>query len=146
MSRSPNASRSRPAITIIASARAGGALNAYGTFKGSKVYTIYIPTALGMAVMQYAERSANTHSFEDDLTPPEPLTSDLPADFGRSRLLVSCVLDQTGALKSLRAVESAVAEPDKVLRALEKWRFRPVLRGDQPVEVDVLLGFSMDTR
>jgi len=44
-------------------------------------------------------------------------------------------------------VESA--QPDataQVLTALQHWRFRPAMRGDQPVEVDVMLGFNMDTR
>jgi hypothetical protein len=146
MSRGPREARARPAITIIATARSGGALNAYGSFKGSKVYTIYIETRLGMAVLQYAERSATARTFEDDLTPPEPLSSDLPPESQRSRLLISCVMDKSGVLKNLRTVETALPETDKILGAIEKWRFRPVLRGDEPVEVDVMLGFAMDTR
>jgi hypothetical protein len=146
MSRGPREARARPAITIIATARSGGALNAYGAFKGSKVYTIYIETRLGMAVLQYAEHSAAARTFEDDLTPPEPLSSDLPPEVKRSRLLISCVMDKSGALRNLRTVETAMPETDRILGAIEKWRFRPVLRGDEPVEVDVMLGFAMDTR
>jgi hypothetical protein len=32
------------------------------------------------------------------------------------------------------------------MAALSKWKFRPVLRGDQPVEVNAILGFDIDTR
>jgi hypothetical protein len=34
----------------------------------------------------------------------------------------------------------------KVLAALTSWKFRPVFRGDQPVEVNAILGFDIDTR
>ena len=40
-----------PDITVVASSRSGGAFNFYGAQKGDKVYTIYIETALGTAVM-----------------------------------------------------------------------------------------------
>jgi hypothetical protein len=147
MSRSSSDARARPAITIIATARSGGALNTYGMFKGTKVYTIYIGTRIGMAVLQYAERTPGTRGFEEDLAPPEPLSSDFPADTKRTRLLVSCVLDTSGMLKSLRILESdAEADNDRILAAIDKWRFRPVLRNNQPVEVDAILGFNVDTR
>ena len=29
---------------------------------------------------------------------------------------------------------------------LSKWRFRPVLRGNDPISVDAILGFNVDTR
>jgi hypothetical protein len=32
-----------------------------------------------------------------------------------------------------------------MLAALSKWRFRPVLRGNDPIEVDAILGFNIDT-
>ena len=141
-------SRGRPPITIIATARSGGALPVYDgfKFKGAKVYTIYIDTKLGTAVLQYAERAVSKTNFEQDLTPPELVRAELP-EVPRSRLLVSCILDQSGALKNIRTVESARnASTTAILTALEDWRFRPVLRGDEPVDVDVILGFGVDTR
>src|SRR5438132_9055228 len=39
--------RKGPGITVVASARAGGAFNFYGALKGDKGYTIYLKTALG---------------------------------------------------------------------------------------------------
>ena len=33
----------------------------------------------------------------------------------------------------------------KVLAALSNWKFRPALRGSQPVEVNAILGFNIDT-
>jgi TonB family protein len=147
MSRSSSDARARPAITIIATARSGGALNTYGVFKGTKVYTIYIGTRIGMAVLQYAERVPNARGFEEDLAPPEPLASEFPADIKRARLLVSCVLDTSGTVKNLRIVESdAAADTERIMAALAAWRFRPVLRNNQPIEVDAMLGFNMDTR
>ena len=43
--------REGPDITIVGTSRSGGAFNYYGTLKGDKVYTIYLETALGPAVL-----------------------------------------------------------------------------------------------
>ena len=37
-------------------------------------------------------------------------------------------------------------DPDTVQAALGRWRFRPVLRGADPIEVNAVLGFNIDTR
>jgi hypothetical protein len=34
----------------------------------------------------------------------------------------------------------------KILETLAAWRFQPVIRGNQKVDVNVLLGFKIDTR
>jgi TonB family protein len=62
-------------------------------------------------------------------------------------MVVACVLDKSGVLKNLRLLEPASAEVNgKVLAALASWKFRPAQRGDQPVDVNAILGFNIDTR
>ena len=39
----------------------------------------------------------------------------------------------------------AAVMTSKVLAALNNWKFRPVFRGDQPIEVNAILGFNIDT-
>jgi TonB family protein len=118
----------------------------YGALKGAKVYTIYIDTQVGMAVLQFAERAGADTDFSQDLTAPEPMKSDMPSDIPKSRVLLSCVMDKTGALKNIRVLDSVKADVTaRVMAAVQKWRFRPVLRGDDPVDVDAILGFNIDT-
>jgi len=139
--------RHPPSITVVGSERSGGALNAYGALKGGKIYTIYIETRLGTAVLEFAEQPSNAQHFESDLTAPEPMQSEIPADVRNSRMVVSCVIGADGALRNLRVLESAATDMTaKVIAALQGWRFRPVLRGDQAVAVDAILGFDIDTR
>jgi hypothetical protein len=139
--------RHPPSITIVGSATSGGALNQYGALKGGKVYTIYIETRLGTAVLEFAEQPSSAQHFEADLTAPEPMQSEIPADVRNSRMIVSCVIGSDGVLRNLRVLESAAADMTaKVIAALQGWRFRPVLRGDQAIAVDAILGFDIDTR
>lgn len=146
-SHSPTEKRRPPAVTVIATSRSGGALNQYGALKGAKVYTIYIDTQIGMAVLQFAERATMQTDFQQDLTAPEVMRSDVPSDIPRARVLLSCIMDKSGALKNVRILESAKTEvTERVMAAIEKWRFRPVLRGDEPVDVDAIVGFNIDTR
>ncbi len=136
-----------PDITIVGSSRSGGAFNFYGALKGDKVYTIYIDTALGPAVLEYADPTSATHPYAEDLTAPHPMRTDLPANLKRSRLVISCVLDRSGLLRNPRVLEPGSHDlTTKVLAALSAWKFRPVFRGEQPVEVNAILGFDIDTR
>lgn len=145
-SRGPKDKRNAPPITIIATSRSGGAVNLYGALKGAKVYTIYIDTAIGTALLQYAEHSAPDTEFAPDLTAPEPLNYNVPRSIPRARVLLSCVMDKAGALKNVRVLESAREDvTEKVIEAIQRWRFRPVLRGEEPIDVDVILGFDVDT-
>jgi hypothetical protein len=136
-----------PDITIVGSSRSGGAFNYYGTLKGDKVYTIYLTTALGPAVLEYSDPTSATHPYREDLTAPHPMRTDLPANLKRSRLVIACTLDRSGLVRNARVLEPAPHELTiKVLAALPSWKFRPAFRGEQPVEVNAILGFDIDTR
>lgn len=136
-----------PDITIVGTSRSGGAFNYYGTLKGDKVYTIYLDTALGPAVLEYADPTSATHPYGEDLIAPHPLRTDLPANLKRTRLVISCVLDRSGLVRNPRVLEPGSHDlTTKVLAALPAWKFRPAFRGEQPVEVNAILGFDIDTR
>jgi hypothetical protein len=136
-----------PGITIEATPRSGGAFNLYGALKGDKVYTIYIETTLGTAVLQYADPSSAAHSYRQELSAPEPMRADVPAGLSHSRVVIACVLDRAGILRNLHILEPGSPDMDaRILAALPSWKFRPAQRGDQPVEVNAILGFNIDTR
>jgi len=135
-----------PAITIVGTSRSGGALNMYGSLKGDKVYTIYIDTSLGTAVMEYADPSSAAHPYAEDLVAPQPMRAELPANLKASRLIIACVLDRSGMVKNPKVLESSSSElAPRVLTALASWKFRPVFRGEEPVEVNAILGFAINT-
>lgn len=136
-----------PDITIVGTSRSGGAFNYYGALKGDKVYTIYLDTALGPAVLEFADPTSTTHPYGEDLTAPHPMRTDLPANLKRSRLVIACILDRSGLVRNTRVLEPGTHEfTTKVLAALPAWKFRPAFRGEQPVEVNAILGFDIDTR
>ncbi len=135
-----------PNITIEGTSRSGGAFNLYGELKGDKVYTIYIDTKLGTAVMEYADPSSANHPYAEDLIAPQPMRADLPANLKMSRLVISCVLDRSGLLRNPQVLQGSSESSNQVLAALSSWKFRPVFRGDQPIEVTAILGFQIDTR
>ena len=135
-----------PGITIVASARSGGAFNFYGALKGDKVYTIYIDTTLGPAVLQFADPSSAAHPYATDLGSPRPIRAELPAGLARTRLVIACVLDRTGELKGVQVLEPGDAGmTSKVLAALPRWKFQPATRDGKAVEVNAILGFNIDT-
>lgn len=134
-----------PAITVQATSRSGGAFNYYDKLPGDN-YTIYLDTSIGIVVMQYADAASAAHPYSGSLTSPVQLRTDLPVGISHSRLEITCVLDASGNLKNVRViVPGPAAMTAKVLAALPSWKFRPAMRGNQPVEVNAILGFGTDT-
>ncbi|HSB74749.1 MAG TPA: hypothetical protein VLC12_03815 [Terriglobales bacterium] len=137
----------RPDITVIATPSSGGALNLYGALKGDKVYTIYIDTHQGIAVLQFADPGSRNTGFDEDLTAPEAIRTELPPGLKKSRLVITCTMDRAGLLRNVKILQGPSSEKvNLVMMALSKWRFRPVLRGNDPISVDAILGFNVDTR
>jgi len=135
-----------PGITVVATSRSGGAFNFYGALKGDRVYTIYLETALGTAVMQFADPNSGAHPYAEDLAAPRPIRADVPEGLPKSRLVIACVLDRSGLVRNPQVLEPGSAVmTSKVLAALNHLKFRPVLRVEQPVEVNAILGFNIDT-
>jgi hypothetical protein len=133
-------------VTVVATARAGGAFNNYGQVKADKTYTKYIDTAAGRVSMQYFDPSSAAHPYSEDLVAPDPIRADLPSGLGRSRLVIACILDTSGILKDLRVLEGG--SPDmtpRVMAALPAWKFRPAFHGNTPIEVNAILGFNINT-
>ena len=136
----------RSGVTIQATSRSGGVFACYGCLKGDN-YSIYIETSLGRAVMQYADSASVAHPSKEPLTEPEPIRKDLPDGLRPTQLKIACILDRSGVLKDLKVLEPGEAETtSKILAALPNWKFQPAMRGSEPVEVNAILGFGIDTR
>jgi hypothetical protein len=134
-------------VTIVASPRSGGALNLYGALKGDRVYTIYINTAVGTAIMQFADPDSAARPYDADLTAPQAIRVNLPSDLQRSRLLIACVLDRNGMVRHWRVLQSDSSDfSTRILAALPDWKFSPAFRGSEAVEVNAILGFGVDTK
>jgi hypothetical protein len=134
-------------VTIEATPRSGGVFAYYDVLKGDRNYSIYIETSLGTAVMQYADAASAAHPSSENLSAPEPMRKDLPEGLRPTRVIIACILDRSGALKDLKVIEPGAAETtSKILVALHSWKFRPAFRGNEPVEVNAILGFGIDTR
>jgi len=134
-------------ITIEATPRSGGAFAYYGVLKGDRNYSIYIETSIGTAVMQFADPTSATHPSSEALIAPEAMRKELPSGLRPTRVIVACILDRSGLLKNVKVLEPGAAEStSKILVALQGWKFRPAFRGNEPVEVNAILGFGVDTR
>jgi hypothetical protein len=133
-------------VTVEGSAGSGGGFNYYRKLRGDKVYTKYIRTVDGTVVMQFADPSSASHLYGIELTAPTPLRTDLPANATKhSRIVIACILDRTGSLKNLQVLDPG-AGTSRVMAALSSWKFSPAMRGAEPVEVNAIIGFNIDTR
>jgi len=145
--RSSTSANKRSGITIEATPRSGGVFAYYGVLKGDRNYSIYIDTSLGRAVMQYADPASATRPSSEKLSEPEAIRKDLPDGLRPTHVIFVCTLDRSGDLKDLKVLDPGSPETtSKILVALHSWKFRPAFRGDEPVEVNAIIGFGIDTR
>jgi hypothetical protein len=134
-------------FNIEASPRAGGGFNRYGMIKADKVYTRYIPTTAGTVVMQFGDPTSVNRVYSQELTSPEPLVYNFPVKLNGARVIIRCQLKGSGVLREFHPLEVDAGAPTaRVVAALSTWKFIPAMRGNSPVDVDVLLGFNIDTR
>jgi TonB family protein len=133
-------------VTIVATATSGGAFEPYkGLLRGER-YTTYVDTSLGPVVMEFADEAAGGHPYGSTLSAPIGIRTDLADGLPRARMVLTCTLDASGNLKSLRVLEAGPADMTaKILAALRSWKFQPAMRGNQPVEVTAILGFGVNT-
>ncbi|MGO9085419.1 MAG: hypothetical protein ACLQBK_09350 [Candidatus Sulfotelmatobacter sp.] len=132
-------------VNVVATANSGGPFEPYKSLLHGETHTIYPETgsSSGAAAMQYADESATGRGT---LTAPQPIRTGLPEGLPHLRIVIACTLDASGNLKNMRVLEPGPADMiTKVLAALGGWKFRPALRGSQPVEVTAILGFNIDT-
>jgi len=154
---SPGMPKEGADITIVATSRSGGVFDFYGKLPGDN-YSVYVDTAIGTVVMQFAEVNPAAHSpagttsgttsgtTTGALTGPRGYVTDLPPGLPHARVVIKCRLDTTGTLRNLQVLEPGPADMTaKLMAALPKWKFRPAMRGKQPVEVNAILGFNIDT-
>ncbi len=144
--RGPEFSGQAPAVVVIASPRAGGALNPDLAPQGARVYTIYLATRLGTVVLQYADPDAAA-TFQADLVAPQPIRTDIPSGVEMTRAVMAGIIDRWGILRNLRILRAD--QPDvaaKLMEALRDWRFRPVLRRNSAIDVNAVVGFGITTK
>ena len=139
-------SQQGPDITIVATSRSGGAFDFYGRLPGDN-YTVYVDTILGTVVMQFAEVNPNSAAARSGaLVGPEGIRNDLPPGLPHARVVIKCRLDASGNVRNVQVLEPGpAAMTAKIMAALPSWKFRPAMRGAQPVEVNAILGFNIDT-
>ena len=142
----PLGPRRQPAITVIATPSSGGGMSLYGILSGARVYTTYLDTVAGAVILQYADTTKNEGGYDGDLVAPDPLDLALPENTPVARVIVSCTINSTGVLQAFRIVEASdTSVATRLLAALAKWRFRPVLREDTPIAVSAVIGFHVGT-
>jgi hypothetical protein len=142
---SPARPNQGPAITIVATSRSGGVFDFYGKLPGDN-YSVYVDTSIGTVVMQFAEVNPAAHAQSETLTGPRGYLTDLPAGLPHARVVIKCTLDTSGKLQNLQVLEPGSADmAAKIMAALPHWKFRPAMRGTQPVEVNAILGFNINT-
>jgi hypothetical protein len=146
--RSPTAS-GRPAfrVTTKGTSRSGGAFNLYGHLPGMVYSTSFTINGFGTVSMQFSDPLTSEHSYSEDLTTPEVLQATMPVQLKGARIMIEGKMNQSGHLHDFHPVFSDPGAPvAKVVASVSTWKFTPALRGNEPVEVSVMLGFNIDTR
>ena len=146
--RSPNGGARRPfTVTTKGTSRSGGAFNQYGHLPGDNYSTTFNISGFGVVSMMYADPQSATHTYSQELVGPEVLQATLPVQLNGARVMIEGKMNQSGHLHDFHQILADPGAPvNKVIAAVSTWKFSPAFRGNNPVEISVLLGFNIDTR
>lgn len=150
------------ALVVSAGPVGGGGLNAYGLLHCGRIYTVFLQMPGKSWALQYCgsrnnapeprpQRQRNVVVLEQALTPPE---ADSRFDFRRlpvpiekrhKMILLKGTINEEGVVTNLGIYQGVLPRMDEAARlAFSRWKFRPALRGDKPVAVDILIGIPSE--
>ncbi|MGH9773568.1 MAG: energy transducer TonB [Candidatus Acidiferrales bacterium] len=153
----------RSGVRISTGPVGGGGLSVYGILHGGKVYTIFLPMPGKNWVLEYcAQNVAAPKAAEDtwqqvvhmetELVPPD---SDQAYDFKRfpiprdkqgKMIVIHGIIQADGSVAGASVVQSVQPEMDKLaVIAFSRWKFKPALRDNKEVAVEILVGIPMRT-
>ncbi len=136
----------------------GGGLGVYGALRGGKIYSMFLPMPGKSWVLQYsdAEKSApkpapGSHTravqIEQGLVRPEPLARfdfervPVPEEKADKLIVLQGVIQADGSVGDLKLYRGVQPDMDRAaLAAFSRWKFKPALRANQPVAVQILVG------
>jgi hypothetical protein len=121
--------------------------------RGSPVYTVYLPVGdhkewlleYCVAAGQSSRSGTNQVSIGGGapITPPFPVSTTVPRSIlGQTianHLVFRGLLSANGSLQNMTAPTAESPLASQILEMLGQWRFRPALRNDTAIDVEVLL-------
>jgi Gram-negative bacterial TonB protein C-terminal len=136
----------------------GGGLGVYGALRGGKIYSMFLPMPGKSWVLQYAfvEKPAPKSAqgaasvnvqLAEGLVGPEPQQRfdfervPVPDEKADKLIVLQGVIRADGSVGELKLYYGVQPEMDQAaLAAFGRWKFKPALRANQPVTVEILVG------
>ncbi len=136
----------------------GGGLGVYGALRGGKIYSMFLPMPGKNWVLQYctAEKpvpksAAGSRNrvvqLDQGLVAPDPLERfdfervPVPEEKADKLIVLQGVIRADGTVDELKLYQGVHRDMDQAaLAAFGRWRFKPALRANQPVAVEILVG------
>lgn len=152
----------RNALVVSAGPMGGGGLNAYGALHCGKIYTVFLEMPEKGWTLQYcrapnpAPRSAeqvgrNVVVLERALLPPEAESRfdfrrlPVPQEKKHKMIVLKGMITEEGTVENLQVYQGILPQLDEAARiAFSRWKFRPALRGSNPVAVEILIGIPSE--
>jgi len=153
----------RPAMVVTAGPTGGGGLEVYGVLKGGRIYTIYLPMPGKNWILQYCAHDIPAVSqdreprsveirLDPTVVPPSavqqfdfhrPAVPDSPPN-RREMIILQGVIWEDGTVGELKVYKGLLEAVDQAaLAAFGRWKFRPALRSNKPIAVEVLVGIPV---
>lgn len=148
----------RNALIVSTGPMGGGGLNAYGALHCGKIYTVFVPMPGKNWVLQYCARANSAQKsaprvagtvvqLDPGLVPPDAEERfdfprlPIPEDKADKAIVLHGMIREDGTVGELKVFQGLLPELDEAaVAALSRWRFRPALRANQPVTVEILVG------
>jgi hypothetical protein len=139
----------------------GGGLNLYGAMQCGRIYTVFLEMPKDSWTLQFCEKkpdgaqaapqaSSGVIQLETPIAPPD---AEERFDFQRlpvspekahKLIILKGIIREDGTVDQVEVFQGILPQMDEAARlALSKWKFKPALRGDKAVPLQILVGIPV---
>ena len=139
----------------------GGGLGVYGVLRGGRIYTVFLSMPGKHWILQYSRRheaspsprsdsGGGTIKLEIAVAPPDPeeqfdfTRTPVPQEKRNKLIVLHGLIREDGSVDELEVYQGVDPRMDRAaLSAFQQWKFKPALRENQPVSIEILVGIPV---
>ncbi len=139
----------------------GGGLGVYGVLRGGRIYTVFLPMPGKHWILQYSrcheasplprsDSGGGVIKLEIAVAPPDPqeqfdfTRTPVPLEKRNKLIILHGLIREDGSVDELEVYQGVDPRIDRAaLAAFQQWKFKPALRGNRPISIEILVGIPV---
>ncbi len=139
----------------------GSGLGVYGVLRGGRIYTVFLPMPGKNWILEYSrchepspfprsDSRGGVIKLEIAVAPPDPqeqfdfTRTPVPLEKRNKLIILHGLIREDGSVDELEVYQGVDPRIDRAaLAAFQQWKFKPALRENRPISIEILVGIPV---